>query len=61
MTFSDPNLLLFMGASTKPKNLMMVTEFVEKGSLIDHLAPKDPSKKLPFRTKMNILQELLKA
>lgn len=49
-----PNLLLFMGACSKPKNLMMVTEFLEKGSLIDLLGQKDPNKKLSFRTKMNI-------
>jgi len=49
-----PNLLLFMGACTKPGSMMMVTEIMDKGSVYELLHTKDVTRKLNFREKLLI-------
>lgn len=36
-TLKHPNILVFMGACTKPPNLMIITEFMARGTLFDVL------------------------
>jgi len=49
-----PNLLLFMGACTKPGSMMMVVEIMDKGSVYELLHTKDLTRKLTFREKLSI-------
>lgn len=50
-----PNVLLFMGASLEPGNLMIVTELMARGSVHDLLHNKDVE--LTFKTKMKMAKQ----
>eukprot|EP01104_Vermistella_antarctica_P009688 TRINITY_DN250_c1_g1_i1.p1 TRINITY_DN250_c1_g1~~TRINITY_DN250_c1_g1_i1.p1 ORF type:complete len:623 (+),score=167.04 TRINITY_DN250_c1_g1_i1:532-2400(+) len=63
-----PNIIMLMGASTNPSNLLIVTELAENGSLLDVLAAErtsmmnanpqhPPPVLLSFSDKMRIAQE----
>eukprot|EP00010_Vexillifera_abyssalis_P008880 CAMPEP_0201544270 /NCGR_PEP_ID=MMETSP0173_2-20130828/869_1 /ASSEMBLY_ACC=CAM_ASM_000268 /TAXON_ID=218659 /ORGANISM="Vexillifera sp., Strain DIVA3 564/2" /LENGTH=537 /DNA_ID=CAMNT_0047952329 /DNA_START=58 /DNA_END=1668 /DNA_ORIENTATION=+ len=50
-----PNVLLFMGASTEPGNLMIITEMMPRGSVYDLLHDKDVN--LSFKSRMKIAKQ----
>lgn len=50
-----PNVLLFMGASTEPGNLMIITEMMPKGSVYDLLHDKETQ--LSFKHRMKIAKQ----
>lgn len=50
-----PNLLLFMGASTEPGNLMIITELMTRGSVYDLLHNKEME--LSFKHRMKIAKQ----
>jgi serine/threonine protein kinase len=50
-----PNVLLFMGASTEPGNLMIVTELMPRGSVHDLL--HDPETTLSFKVRMKMAKQ----
>ncbi|MDP2436532.1 MAG: protein kinase [archaeon] len=50
-----PNVLLFMGASTEPGNLMIVTELMPRGSIYDLLHQKELE--LTFKTKIKMAKQ----
>eukprot|EP01119_Soliformovum_irregulare_P002302 TRINITY_DN12587_c0_g1_i2.p1 TRINITY_DN12587_c0_g1~~TRINITY_DN12587_c0_g1_i2.p1 ORF type:complete len:647 (-),score=160.39 TRINITY_DN12587_c0_g1_i2:54-1964(-) len=52
-----PNLLLFMGVCTKLDGMMMVMEFMAKGSVYGLLHPKDPNQRLSFKRRMLIARD----
>jgi hypothetical protein len=49
-----PNVLLFMGAVCQPGNLIIVTEFMDKGSVYDLLRDKSLNPPLTFKMKMKV-------
>lgn len=51
-----PNVLLFMGASLEPGNLMIVTELMPNGSIHDLLHSKEPVE-LSFKTRMKMAKQ----
>ena len=50
-----PNVLLFMGASTKPGDLMLVTELMPKGSVYDLM--HDKNNQLSFKRRMKMAKQ----
>eukprot|EP00007_Cunea_sp_BSH-02190019_P005479 CAMPEP_0174229626 /NCGR_PEP_ID=MMETSP0417-20130205/530_1 /TAXON_ID=242541 /ORGANISM="Mayorella sp, Strain BSH-02190019" /LENGTH=538 /DNA_ID=CAMNT_0015307187 /DNA_START=310 /DNA_END=1923 /DNA_ORIENTATION=+ len=50
-----PNVLLFMGASTKPGSLMIVTALMPRGSVYDLL--HDEANPLPFKRRMKFAKQ----
>ncbi|CDY47984.1 BnaA04g24620D [Brassica napus] len=53
-----PNVIMFHGACVKPRQLALVTEYVEKGSLYHLLHKTDVIKNLSWRKKINILHDI---
>ncbi|KAG5402412.1 hypothetical protein IGI04_017019 [Brassica rapa subsp. trilocularis] len=53
-----PNVIMFHGACVKPRQLALVTEYVEKGSLYHLLHKTDGIKNLSWRKKINILHDI---
>ncbi|CAA7055818.1 unnamed protein product [Microthlaspi erraticum] len=53
-----PNVVLFLGACTKPPQLSLVTEYMGKGSLYHLLHSTDEIKKLSFKEKIKILFDI---
>lgn len=50
-TLSHPNILRFVGASTRAPNLMIITEFMSRGTLFDLLHQSDMRVTWPMRKK----------
>lgn len=50
-TLKHPNILAFMGACTKPPNLMIITEFMSRGTLFDVLHQSQLRITWPMRRK----------
>lgn len=51
-----PNILLFMGASLKPQQMMLVTEFMSRGSLAQVL--HNPQETISFPMKMRFARDI---
>ncbi|KAL1325330.1 hypothetical protein HN51_035404 [Arachis hypogaea] len=51
-----PNVILFLGACTKPPRLSMVTEYMEVGSLYFLLHMSDQKKKLNWKKRLKMLR-----
>lgn len=51
-TLAHPNILRFMGACVKPPNLMIITEFMARGTLFDVLHQSQMKVTWPMRRKM---------
>uniref|UniRef100_A0A2P2M0C1 non-specific serine/threonine protein kinase n=1 Tax=Rhizophora mucronata TaxID=61149 RepID=A0A2P2M0C1_RHIMU len=53
-----PNVILFLGACTKPPRLSMVTEYMEMGSLYYLIHSSGQKKKLSWRRKLKMLRDI---
>ncbi|MED6161263.1 hypothetical protein PIB30_059088 [Stylosanthes scabra] len=53
-----PNVILFLGACTKPPRLSMVTEYMEMGSLYYLIHLSGQSKKLSWRRRLKMLRDI---
>ncbi|XP_004303186.1 PREDICTED: serine/threonine-protein kinase EDR1 isoform X1 [Fragaria vesca subsp. vesca] len=53
-----PNVILFLGACTKPPRLSMVTEYMEMGSLYYLIHLSGQKKKLSWRRKLKMLRDI---
>ncbi|KAA8526288.1 hypothetical protein F0562_008509 [Nyssa sinensis] len=53
-----PNVILFLGACTKPPRLSMVTEFMEMGSLYYLIHLSGQKKKLSWRRRLKMLRDI---
>ncbi|RDX76900.1 putative serine/threonine-protein kinase SIS8 [Mucuna pruriens] len=53
-----PNVILFLGACTKPPRLSMVTEYMEMGSLFYLIHVSGQKKKLSWRRRLKILRDI---
>ncbi|XP_062007774.1 probable serine/threonine-protein kinase SIS8 isoform X4 [Rosa rugosa] len=53
-----PNVILFLGACTKPPRLSMVTEYMEMGSLYYLIHISGQKKKLSWRRKLKMLRDI---
>ncbi|XP_029130878.1 probable serine/threonine-protein kinase SIS8 isoform X5 [Cajanus cajan] len=55
-----PNVILFLGACTKPPRLSMVTEYMELGSLYYLIHLSGQKKKLNWRRRLRMLRDICK-
>ncbi|XP_027340309.1 probable serine/threonine-protein kinase SIS8 isoform X9 [Abrus precatorius] len=55
-----PNVILFLGACTKPPRLSMVTEYMEMGSLYYLIHLSGQKKKLSWRRRLRMLRDICK-
>ncbi|KAL2986315.1 hypothetical protein AAZX31_12G199600 [Glycine max] len=55
-----PNVILFLGACTKPPRLSMVTEYMELGSLYYLIHLNGQKKKLNWRRRLRMLRDICK-
>ncbi|XP_057450867.1 serine/threonine-protein kinase EDR1-like isoform X2 [Lotus japonicus] len=53
-----PNVILFLGACTKPPGLSMVTEYMEMGSLFYLIHMSGQKKKLSWRKRLKMLRDI---
>ncbi|KAI3465842.1 hypothetical protein Pfo_022504 [Paulownia fortunei] len=53
-----PNVILFLGACTKPPRLSMITEYMEMGSLYYLIHLSGQKKKLSWRRKIKMLRDI---
>eukprot|EP00252_Welwitschia_mirabilis_P027989 TRINITY_DN9886_c0_g1_i1.p1 TRINITY_DN9886_c0_g1~~TRINITY_DN9886_c0_g1_i1.p1 ORF type:complete len:856 (-),score=182.72 TRINITY_DN9886_c0_g1_i1:397-2964(-) len=53
-----PNVILFLGACTKPPHLSMVTEYMEMGSLYYLIHASGQGKKLSWRRRLKMLRDI---
>ncbi|CAN8254259.1 unnamed protein product [Cochlearia groenlandica] len=53
-----PNVILFLGACTKPPRLSLITEYMERGSLYYLLHTSGQKKKLSWRRKLKMLRDI---
>nr|GME02517.1 serine/threonine-protein kinase EDR1-like isoform X1 [Ipomoea batatas] len=53
-----PNVILFLGACTKPPHLSMVTEYMEMGSLYYLIHLSGQKKKLSWRKRLRMLRDI---
>ncbi|XP_055822525.1 probable serine/threonine-protein kinase SIS8 isoform X3 [Solanum dulcamara] len=53
-----PNVILFLGACTKPPHLSMVTEFMEMGSLYYLIHVSGQKKKVSWRRRLKMLRDI---
>ncbi|XP_010279135.1 PREDICTED: serine/threonine-protein kinase EDR1-like isoform X2 [Nelumbo nucifera] len=53
-----PNVILFLGACTKPPHLSMVTEYMELGSLYYLIHASGQKKKLTWRRRLKMLRDI---
>ncbi|GLT53728.1 hypothetical protein SLA2020_269800 [Shorea laevis] len=53
-----PNVILFLGACTKPPRLSMVTEYMEMGSLYYLIHLSGQKKKLSWRRRLKMLRDI---
>ncbi|KAG7034899.1 Serine/threonine-protein kinase EDR1 [Cucurbita argyrosperma subsp. argyrosperma] len=53
-----PNVLLFLGACTKPPRLSMVSEYMEMGSLYSLIHLSGQKKKLSWRRRLKMLRDI---
>lgn len=53
-----PNIILFLGACTKPPRLSMVTEYMEMGSLYYLIHLSGQKKKLSWRRRLKMLRDI---
>ncbi|KAH1127906.1 hypothetical protein AAZX31_06G259100 [Glycine max] len=53
-----PNVILFLGACTRPPRLSMVTEYMEMGSLFYLIHVSGQKKKLSWRRRLKMLQDI---
>ncbi|KAJ8749296.1 hypothetical protein K2173_018778 [Erythroxylum novogranatense] len=53
-----PNVILFLGACTKPPRLSMVTEYMEMGSLYYLIHLSDQKKRLSWRRRLKMLRDI---
>ncbi|XP_043689067.1 probable serine/threonine-protein kinase SIS8 [Telopea speciosissima] len=53
-----PNVILFLGACTKPPHLLMVTEYMEWGSLYYLIHMSGQKKKLSWRRRLKMLRDI---
>lgn len=53
-----PNVILFLGACTKPPRLSMITEYMEMGSLYHLIHLSGQKKKLSWRRKLKMLRDI---
>ncbi|KAJ1415762.1 Serine-threonine/tyrosine-protein kinase, catalytic domain [Sesbania bispinosa] len=53
-----PNVILFLGACTKPPRLSMVTEYMEMGSLFYLIHVSGQKKKLSWRRRLRMLRDV---
>ncbi|XP_050227680.1 probable serine/threonine-protein kinase SIS8 isoform X2 [Mercurialis annua] len=53
-----PNVILFMGACTKPPHLSMVTEYMEMGSLFYLIHLSGQKKRLSWRRRLKMLRDI---
>lgn len=53
-----PNVILFLGACTKPPHLSMVTEYMEMGSLSHLIHTSGQGKKLSWRRRLKMLRDI---
>ncbi|XP_057953384.1 serine/threonine-protein kinase EDR1-like isoform X3 [Malania oleifera] len=53
-----PNVILFLGACTKPPRLSMVTEYMELGSLYNLIHLSGQKKKLSWRRRLKMLRDI---
>ncbi|PIA34033.1 hypothetical protein AQUCO_03900142v1 [Aquilegia coerulea] len=53
-----PNVILFLGACTKPPHLSMVTEYMEMGSLYYLIHMSGQKKKLSWRRRLKMLRDI---
>ncbi|MCL7039014.1 hypothetical protein MKW94_026570 [Papaver nudicaule] len=53
-----PNVILFLGACTRPPHLSMVTEYMEMGSLYYLLHMSGQKKKLSWRRRLKMLRDI---
>ncbi|XP_047333865.1 serine/threonine-protein kinase EDR1-like [Impatiens glandulifera] len=53
-----PNVILFLGACTKPPHLSMVTEYMDMGSLYNLIHLTEQKKKLSWRRKLKMLRDI---
>ncbi|KAF4354323.1 hypothetical protein F8388_022985 [Cannabis sativa] len=53
-----PNVILFLGACTKPPRLSMVTEYMETGSLYYLIHSSGQKKKLSWRRRLKMLRDI---
>ncbi|CAL2246623.1 unnamed protein product [Prunus armeniaca] len=53
-----PNVILFLGACTKPPHLSMVTEYMEMGSLYYLIHLSGQKKKLTWRRRLKMLRDI---
>ncbi|KAH9329686.1 hypothetical protein KI387_001794, partial [Taxus chinensis] len=53
-----PNVILFLGACTKPPHLSMVTEYMELGSLYYLIHTNSQGKKLSWRRRLKMLRDI---
>ncbi|XP_058780072.1 serine/threonine-protein kinase EDR1-like isoform X1 [Vicia villosa] len=55
-----PNVILFLGACTKPPRLSMVTEYMEMGSLYYLIHLSGQKKKLSWRRRLKMMRDICK-
>lgn len=53
-----PNVILFLGACTKPPHLSMITEYMEMGSLYYLIHMSGQKKKLSWRRRLKMLRDI---
>lgn len=53
-----PNVILFLGACTKPPRLSMVTEYMERGSLYHLIHLSGQKKQLSWRRRLKMLRDI---
>ncbi|XP_073393320.1 probable serine/threonine-protein kinase SIS8 isoform X2 [Physcomitrium patens] len=53
-----PNVILFLGACTKPPHLSMVTEYMHMGSLYRLIHSSEQGKKLSWRRRLKMLRDI---
>ncbi|XP_057874098.1 serine/threonine-protein kinase EDR1 isoform X4 [Cryptomeria japonica] len=53
-----PNVILFLGACTKPPHLSMVTEYMEMGSLYHLIHTSGQGKKFSWRRRLKMLRDI---
>ncbi|GAA0152162.1 non-receptor serine/threonine protein kinase [Lithospermum erythrorhizon] len=53
-----PNVILFLGACTKPPRLSMITEFMEMGSLYYLIHSSGQKKKISWRKRLKMLRDI---
>ena len=60
-TLRHPNLVLFLGAVVDGPETMLVTEYLERGSLVDFYAHKSPTLNTSFLPRVEVLCASLKS